>query len=122
MTETRPVYLIPDGGRAKYGNRKVVLDGIRFDSQAEASRYGELKLLERAGEIELLAVHPVYRFSVSGIFIGRYTPDFQYQVKGEFDWIVEDVKSEETRKHRAYRRNLKLMWACHHIKVKEVLA
>lgn len=37
--------------RAKYGNRKVALDGITFDSKKEAQRYTELKLLEKAGKI-----------------------------------------------------------------------
>lgn len=37
--------------RAKYGNRKVVVDGITFDSEREAHRYTELKILEKAGKI-----------------------------------------------------------------------
>ena len=37
--------------RAKYGNRKAVIDGITFDSKKEAQRYTELKLLEKAGKI-----------------------------------------------------------------------
>ncbi len=37
--------------RAKYGNRKVVVDGITFDSKKEAQRYTELKLLEKTGKI-----------------------------------------------------------------------
>ena len=34
----------------KYNNKKVVLNGITFDSQKEARRYRDLSLLERAGE------------------------------------------------------------------------
>lgn len=37
--------------RAKYGNRKAVIDGITFDSKKEAQRYTELKSLEKAGKI-----------------------------------------------------------------------
>jgi hypothetical protein len=36
----------------KYGNRKVTVDGIVFDSKREAARYKELKLLQEAGEIK----------------------------------------------------------------------
>lgn len=36
---------------SKYHSKKVVLDGIEFDSKREAKRYGELLLLERAGAI-----------------------------------------------------------------------
>ena len=35
----------------KYNSRKTVVDGIPFDSQAEADYYCQLKLLTRAGEI-----------------------------------------------------------------------
>ena len=38
----------------KYKNKKVVLNGITFDSQKEARRYRDLSLLERAGEIKSL--------------------------------------------------------------------
>ena len=47
--------------RAKYGNTKVKVDGITFDSKAEARRYGELKLLERAGEITSMELQPTFR-------------------------------------------------------------
>lgn len=36
----------------KYGNRKVVIDGIEFHSRKEARRYQELLLLEKAGTIQ----------------------------------------------------------------------
>lgn len=35
----------------KFHAKKVGVDGIKFDSQKEAARWQELKLLERAGEI-----------------------------------------------------------------------
>ena len=43
---------------SKYGSRKVRVDGLSFDSQAEANRYAELLLLAQAGEIADLRVHP----------------------------------------------------------------
>lgn len=36
----------------KYHNKKVVIDGVTFDSKLEATRYTELKLLERKGLIK----------------------------------------------------------------------
>jgi len=42
----------------KFGARRVILDGITFDSRKEARRYQQLKLLERAGVIRALQVHP----------------------------------------------------------------
>lgn len=38
--------------RSKYNARKVRVDGIAFDSQAEANYYCQLKLLLRAGKID----------------------------------------------------------------------
>lgn len=40
--------------RSKYGNRKVVCDGIKFDSEREAARFGELKVLRAMGKIRNL--------------------------------------------------------------------
>jgi hypothetical protein len=46
--------------KTKFGSKKKVIDGYKFLSLLEAKRYGELKLLERAGEIKNLEVHPRY--------------------------------------------------------------
>jgi hypothetical protein len=40
--------------------QKVALDGHVFDSKKEAARYQDLKILELAGVIEDLEVHPKY--------------------------------------------------------------
>lgn len=37
--------------RHKYNAVATELDGLRFDSKAEARRYADLKLLQRAGEV-----------------------------------------------------------------------
>lgn len=37
---------------SKYKNKKHTIDGIEFDSRAEALYYSQLKLLKRAGEIK----------------------------------------------------------------------
>lgn len=38
----------------KYRNKKVIVDGISFDSKKEAARYKELRMLERTGIISAL--------------------------------------------------------------------
>ena len=40
--------------RRKYGNKKVVFDGITFDSKKEGLHYLKLKDMERSGEISNL--------------------------------------------------------------------
>lgn len=102
----------------KYGAKRVTVDGIGFDSKAEARRYGELKLLQHAKEISGLAIHPRYDLTVNGMKIGTYSGDFQYFENGKL--ILEDVKSPATRT-ALYRLKKKLMKACHGIDVIEVM-
>ena len=45
------------GSYSKYGNQKVTIDGIKFDSKREASYYLYFKGLERAGTIWDLQLH-----------------------------------------------------------------
>ena len=47
----------------KYHSQKARLDGQLFDSQKEARRYAELKLLERAGQIRNLRRQIKYELS-----------------------------------------------------------
>ena len=90
---------------SKYHNKPVNYDGFTFDSQAERARYCELLLLEKAGQIEHLEVHP--RFVLQYGFTGAsgikyrtlvYEADFQYIEDGKA--IVEDVKGYATREWR----------------------
>lgn len=80
-------------------SRKVVVDNILFDSQAEAGRWRELKLLRRAGDIQQLTTHPEFIIQEKGKdafgqpFRQRtYTADFQYWDVGKKRGVVEEVK------------------------------
>ena len=85
----------------KYGAKKEVVDGHRFDSRKEARRYVSLKMLVMSGDITDLKVHPKFVLLEGFIYRLRkiraitYTADFMYQEKGET--IVEDVKSSATK-------------------------
>ena len=98
----------------------------QFDSQAEADRYMELRVAEKAGIIKDLTCHPHFDLIPSQKVPGQrgfrphgYTADFAYMRDGEY--IVEDVKSERTREERDYIINRKLMWMLHKIYVHEVI-
>jgi len=90
--------------RSKYGNRKVTLDGISFDSQSEAERYLELKMMQAAGQISELRVHvriPLIGQNDMPIFYdsGRqavYEADFVYLPAGSIRYVVEDRKGMDT--------------------------
>lgn len=126
----------------KYGNRKVVVDGIEFDSQKEAQRYWELKLLQRAGrisdlqlqrEFELIPAQyetfPRYGKTGKRLQDGKrcieksctYKADFCYMQDGKL--IVEDTKGYRDPASAGYakfviKRKLMLWW--YGIKVIEV--
>jgi len=87
---------------SKYRNRKTTIDGITFDSKAEARRYAELKLLERAGEIKDLELQPKYRLLDGFKKNGKtyrpidYIADFRYYDVKLGRMVVEDVKGKRT--------------------------
>lgn len=43
---------MPMNRKHKYNAKKVTIDGITFDSKAEAAYYNRLKILKKAGEIK----------------------------------------------------------------------
>lgn len=100
----------------KYRNIKTAVDGITFDSKLEAKRYGELKLLEMAGEIHLLELQPKYRCVIGGEPVCTYIADFRYADKHGVVW-VEDVKGMKT---PVYRLKKKLTEALHGITITEI--
>jgi hypothetical protein len=107
--------------RPKYGNRKVLdADGISHDSRKEYSRWCELQLRERAGEISQLHRQPVFDLIVNGVLVCKYVADASYVESATGERIVEDTKSAATRKNRAYRIKVKLLRACHGLQVREV--
>lgn len=107
----------------KYRNIKTTVDNIQFDSKKEAARYGQLKLLVKAGEIADLELQPQYRLYVNEVLICRYIGDFKYvDVKeskkvNDLVRVVEDAKGVKT---PAYRLKKKLMKAIHGIEIREV--
>ena len=71
-------------------------------------------MLEKAGEIQIIELHPKYKLVVNGVLIGRYTADFMYYENG--CTIVEDVKGVKT---RDYILRKKLMKALYGIEIRE---
>ena len=107
----------------KYGNRKTTtFDGITFDSAKEARRWGELKLMQRAGIISDLQRQVKYELIPSQYIDGKcaerslsYIADFVYKENGKT--IVEDTKGVKTPDYILKR---KLMLYIHHIRIKEI--
>lgn len=116
----------PSPRRNKFGARKKEIDGITFDSTKEAKRYQALKLLEQTGQIRDLRTQveylliPKQKKQDGGLERpASYSADFVY-----FDrsgaLVVEDVKSEPTRKKPDYILRRKLMLMVHGIEIMEI--
>ena len=103
------------GRRHKFNAKPTVVDGIRFASKKEATRYGELRLLEKAGEIHLLQLQPAFNLWTSAGKawtqkpVGQYRADFAYldYRKGR---VVEDVKGFKTPLYRWKKRHVEAQY------------
>lgn len=123
--------------RSKYGSRKVVRDGMTFDSVKEYNRWCELKLLERAGKIRNLKRQDKFVLipaqheddtvgARGGVKRGKrlereisYVADFTYTQNG--DTVVEDVKGYKGGSaYAVFVIKRKLMLYIHGIRIKEV--
>lgn len=125
-------------GRSKYGNKKIMLDSLSFDSRKEARRYTELKLLERAGKIKDLELQKSFelipaQYEDTGEVYTRgankgqpkrgkciekavtYKADFVYIEDGKT--VVEDTKGFRTKDYILKR---KLMLYIHRIRIREL--
>ena len=93
----------------KYGNKKIDVDGIQFDSKKEARRYCELKMMQHAGQIEGLELQKEFELiptqRIDGKVVERackYKADFTYTQDGQ--QVVEDVKGYRDPKSAGYAK------------------
>jgi hypothetical protein len=102
---------------AKYGNRHVTVDGIKFPSEKSARRYKDLKLLLHADRIRNLRLEVPYKLMVNGSPVCMYRADFVYdEYTGRWAEVVEDVKGVRT---PVYLLKKKLMRAILGIEIRE---
>lgn len=121
----------------KYYNKKVVADGVTFDSKKEYRRWCELKLMESAGEIsdlqrqvKFVLIPSQYNyilkedgFKKKGKCIERecvYIADFTYKDKNG-EQVVEDVKGYKGGgAYNVFKIKRKMMLYFHKIRIREV--
>lgn len=103
------------GKPSKYKNKKVVFNGITFDSKKEKVRYEELLELEEKGKIQELEYHKVFKLldsmqTTEGVVRGiNYECDFFYYDFALKSFVAEDLKSSMTQKLPDYIIKKKLM-------------
>lgn len=109
--------------RHKFNAKPKVVDGIRFASTKEASRYQELLLLEKAGDVRDLELQPKFPLYVCGRKNGElhkvcdYIADFRYRQGPRGLLVIEDVKGVKT---PTYRLKKKMTEAQYGIEIREV--
>ena len=115
----------PPKDREKFGNQKVQVDGIWFDSKKESAHYLLLKMRERLKEIDGLELQPVFPIYIDTpdrgrIVCGNFTADFRYweHYCGKDTLRVIDVKSPAS-KTEAYQLRKKLVEAIYNIEIIE---
>jgi len=113
---------------AKYGNSKVIIDGICFDSKDEAKYYELLKKKKASEEIINFELQPKYelqpkfRVNGKGIRAITYSADFLvYHLDGTIEAI--DVKGMSTQQGEIRRKmfyykypDIKLTWVAKNLK------
>lgn len=120
--------------KRKYGNTKVVHDGIEFASKFEARRYLELsseQYLGRISELEVQVPYLLIPAQYEPSWVGKrgaihkgklierpviYVADFVYK-DADGKLVVEDTKGCKTRDYIIKR---KLMLQVHGIRIKEI--
>lgn len=110
----------------KHGAVRAESHKIKFDSKKEAKRYEELMIMLKAGEIENLKLQRQFTLqegfkTIDGITIRpiRYIADFTY-TDSNGNMVIEDVKSEHTRKLPEYRIKYRMMAQLGYM-IKEIL-
>ena len=128
----------------KYRNKKVIVDGITFDSKREGRRFTELKLLQKTGEIKDLELQKAFvlipaqyeyyeRYGKKGQRLkdGKrciekscvYIADFTYIDRASGQTVVEDVKGYKDPSSAGFAKFVikrKLMLYVYGIRIKEI--
>lgn len=116
--------------KTKYNNKKIEIDGIKFDSKDESLYYLDLKANKEQGQIKDFELQPKYELIPKFKYMGEnrkaitYSPDFKVVAINGTSYLI-DVKSMGTatqqgelrRKLFEYRYpDLDLRWVCRNMK------
>ena len=103
---------------SKFRNCATVIDGIRFASKLEGTRYLQLKMLKSGGVIKNFKIQVTYRLDVNGIHICDYRADFVVE-NSDGTVTVEDTKGFITPE---FKLKKKLMLVIHGIEIQLITA
>lgn len=116
--------------KPKYNNKKIEIDGIKFDSKDESLYYLYLKRLLEKGSITKFETQPKYELIPKFKYQGKnrramtYSPDFRIFRADNSEYLV-DVKSMGTSTQQGELRrklfeyfnpDIELIWICRNLK------
>ena len=108
--------------KSKYNNKKVIVDGIKFDSKKEAEYYCQLKLLKQAGRIKDYRLQPRYELQPAFKKNGKkyraitYIADFVI-TNNDGTTEVVDIKGVETQVFKIKKKLFEYMYPDLNLKV-----
>ena len=95
---------------SKYFSKKVIINGIKFDSKKEGDRYIQLKMLEKAKLIKNLELQKTFELQPSFKKNGKtyrsitYKADFYYYDNHLERYVVEDTKGFKTETYKIKKK------------------
>lgn len=113
--------------RSKFFSKKVVVEGITFDSKKEGEYYLKLKELEKKGTIKDLELQKEYilqdKFKINNKTRRQitYRADFVYYDTRDKKTHVIDVKSPYTAKDKVYRIKKKMFEYKYQMELEEII-
>ena len=96
--------------RNKYGAKRTTIDGVTYDSNAEALFGEQLRLREKAREVTEIERQKKFELAVHGIRIGEYRADFVFWDFVECRYRIIDVKGHDTPLSKWKRKHVKAQY------------
>lgn len=100
--------------KSKFGNKKVVIDNIGFDSKREGAHYEQLKMMLKSDLIRDLEVHPAFKIKVNDIEVCEVVLDFVYKqydiMASAWKPIFEDLKGKDNAYSQLKRKLVEAMY------------
>ena len=90
---------------AKYGNKKVTVDGITFDSKKEARYYCDLKVRVKAGEVITFLMQVPFHLT-AGV---KYVADFM-EFRADGSVHVIDTKGVKTDVYKLKKKQVEELY------------
>ncbi len=110
MSITIDQYRALNSKTTKYRNKITIVDGIRFDSKAEARRWEKLRSWYHQGIITKLGRQPKFPFHIHGKLMFTYIADFKYTDIQTGIEIIEDVKGVKTPMYKLKKKIIEEMY------------